>query len=87
MATPVRTPAASVRHGLAIATTDGGDAIGTARRGAAFALLAAVLVGSAGAALAMAALVNDAVAVGLVLVLAVLIGVALAANAWHKRFR
>ena len=83
--TPVRTPAAPVRPHLAVAS-GGGDAIGSARRTAALGLLAAVLVGAGGVALAATAVVTNAWAVGLVLVSSVLAGVLLAATAWRKGF-
>jgi hypothetical protein len=79
MSTPVRT--------LAIAAAPGGDAIGSARRGATFALVAAVLTGSAGIALAAAALAANAWAVWLVVAATVLGGAVLAATAWRTGFR
>jgi hypothetical protein len=86
MAAPTRTLAAPVRPYLAVAVGRGGDAVGSARRVAAFGLFAAVLVGAGGVALAATALVTDAWAVGLVLVSAVLAGVLLAGTAWRRGF-
>jgi len=87
MSAPLRTPAAPTRpyRPLAVATASEGD-IGSARRGAAVALAAAVLIGSCGVALAATAVLSDAWAIGLVVVSAVLAGVLLAATAWRKGF-
>ncbi|HEY0805268.1 MAG TPA: hypothetical protein VGD84_09395, partial [Pseudonocardiaceae bacterium] len=70
---------------LAVATASDGD-IGSARRGAALALVAAVLVGSCGVALAVTAMLSDAWAIGSVVVSAVLAGLLPAATAWRKGF-
>jgi hypothetical protein len=70
---------------LVLATASDGD-VGSARRGAALALVAAVLVGSCGVALAATAVLSDTWAIGAVFVPAVLAGVLLAATAWRKGF-
>jgi hypothetical protein len=82
MATPVRTP----HRPLVVATPSGGDALGGARRGAAFILIAAVLVGSLGVALAATAVLADAWAIGLVVGSVVFAGALLAGTAWRKGF-
>jgi protein-S-isoprenylcysteine O-methyltransferase Ste14 len=84
MSAPLRTAARPDRP-LAVAAMSEGD-IGSARRGAALALVAAVLVGSCGVALAATAVFSDAWAIGSVVVSAALAGVLLAATAWRKGF-
>ena len=82
MSTPLR---ALPHRSLVVATASDGD-VGGARRGAALALVAAVLVGACGVALAVTAVLSDAWAVGAVFVPAVLAGVLLAATAWRRGF-
>ena len=69
---------------LALAPAQPADRFGVARRGAAVALVTAVLLGSGGVTLAVSTLVPDAWAAGLVVLTAVLAGALLATNAWRK---
>ena len=82
MSAPVRMPAPH----LAVVVTGGADVVGSARRTAALGLLAAVVLGASGVALAASAVVTSAWAVGLVLVSVALAGVLLAATAWRRGF-
>jgi len=82
MTTPVSAATALARPYLAWGT----DSFGVARRGAAAALVVAVLLGSGGVALAASTLAADAWTVALVVLTALLAGALLAANAWRKSF-
>ena len=82
MTTPVGAASAPARPYLA----RGADRFGAARRGAAVALVTAVLLGAGGLALAASTLAADAWTVGLVVLMALLAGALLAANAWRRGF-
>jgi hypothetical protein len=86
MATPVHTPAPIRPHRPLAVAPRFRDDVGVVRRGAALALITAVLVGSCGVALATTAVLTDVWAVGLVVASAVLAGGLLAATAWRRSF-
>ena len=72
---------------LALATASGPDKIGVGRRGAALALVAAVLAGSAGVAMAVTAVLASTWMFGTVLTASLLACVLLATTAWRSGYR
>jgi hypothetical protein len=72
---------------LALATAAGPDKIGAGRRGAALALVAAVLAGSAGVAMTVAGVFSSGWLLGTALVASLLACVLLATTAWRSGFR
>ena len=71
---------------LALATASGPDKIGVGRRGAALALVAAVLAGSAGVALMVTAVLASTWIFGTVLAASLLACALLATTAWRSGF-
>jgi hypothetical protein len=72
---------------LALATASGPDRIGVGRRGAALALVAAVLAGSAGVAMTITAVFGSTWMFAVVLVASLLACVLLATTTWRSGFR
>jgi hypothetical protein len=72
---------------LALATATGPDRIGVGRRGAALALVAAVLAGSAGVALTVTAVFASTWMLGTALAASLLASALLATTAWRAGFR
>jgi hypothetical protein len=72
---------------LALATASGPDRIGVGRRGAALALVAAVLTGSAGAAMTVTAVFAGGWMFGIALTASLSACVLLATTAWRSGFR
>jgi hypothetical protein len=72
---------------LALATASGPDKIGTGRRGAALALVAAVLAGSAGVAMTVTAVFASGWIFGTVVTASLLACALLATTAWRSGFR
>jgi hypothetical protein len=71
---------------LALATASGSDKIGVGRRGAALALVAAVLAGSAGVAMTVTAVLASTWIFGTVLAASLLACALLATTAWRSGF-
>jgi hypothetical protein len=72
---------------LALATASAADQLGVGRRGAALALVAAVLTGSAGVALTVTAVFASGWMFGTALAASLLACVLLATTAWRSGFR
>ncbi len=71
---------------LALATASGPDKIGVGRRGAALALVAAVLAGSAGVAMTVTAVLASTWIFGTILAASLLACTLLATTAWRSGF-
>jgi len=72
---------------LALATASGPDRIGVGRRGAALALVAAVLAGSAGVAMTVTAVFSSGWMFGIALAASLSACALLATTAWRSGFR
>jgi hypothetical protein len=72
---------------LALATASGSDRVGAGRRGAALALVAAVLAGSAGVAMMVTAVFASTWMFATVLAASLMACVLLATTAWRSGFR
>jgi hypothetical protein len=74
-------------RGLVMTPTSGRDAIAATRRSAALAMIAAVVLGSCGAAMAASTILTGGLALGLVLGMTMLVGVLIAGTAWRHGTR